>query len=727
MKRRMLVLALALSVCSAEAETSKGGYRFTFNNKPVDPYLMTVNGPEPTPGDVVCLEDFYFCLDEAGDYNLTESFDCLIRKMPGGVERRIACKISAPADPNGDPSARLFRRKKPGQDVYSGFTADELKDLRGIRIADWSPTLEKWLGSFDLSRVCLLLESPALDGRDKPAIPLLPTTVRHLVFDTGGSWNCEDFKPLARLKDLRFLDLHDSMPAKVDLGLLAQLPLEFLSLPSYAPLEHVEALANMKSLRTLAANGCKQLGDGRILSGNTELRQFFARHVTGDPEHPVVPLDLKSFAGLKHLAVLEVAASSVGTLPDQTMPALKSADLLLADAPKEIISAFVKANSQAVIHHSMNAELRTALTKVDRLRVRTGGVCHRREEKEKTIVEIKDAPSIAEVVDHFQINEDDSGDHCMCCGNPTFELYEGEKLVATIGFHHGRSIRWWDGNWPGDGVLTARSSEFLIRWLAEEGCDGPRQEWLEQKRQEAAAKRRWQRYEALLPRDVTTAIKGAKTWDEIAHIVDQSKPAGIDGATLLLKLLGCDFELWNHYSGLDQALTETLLPAVPQDVLVKAILQCRPDTEEALGAVRWLFGEGKVVDWKDQVKGIEPLAKFALKHPQQSNRWRCIAILRDMGTPCVPLLREVMRAGTHPTELPKDELDEAGGMVTFHPGSIDLPEGSTDQQAAALCLQILNDQESMDEVARIRSQLSAEAAAKWDENVKSFQQYKARK
>ncbi|MDB6003466.1 MAG: hypothetical protein JWR15_453, partial [Prosthecobacter sp.] len=499
MKRRLLVLALALSVCSAGAETSKGGYRFCFNNKQVDPYIMTVNGPEPTSGDVVCLDDYYFCLDEVGDYDLTESFDCLIRHLPGGIERRIACKISAPAEPNGDPSARLFRRKKPGQDVYSGFTADELKDLRGIRIADWSPTLEKWLSGFDLSHVCLLLEAPALGGRYKSAIPLLPTTVRHLIFDTGGFWDCSDFKPLARLKNLRFLDLDDSMPVNVDLGLLAQLPLEYLRLPSYVPLEHVEALANMKSLRTFAANGCPFLGDGRIFSSSTELRQFSARHITGDREHPVVPLDLKPLAGLKHLAVLNVAGSAVATLPDQTMPALKSADLLQTEVPKEILSAFVKANPQAVIHHSMNAELRTALSNVDRLRVRTGGVCHRREEEEKTIVEIKGAKGIAEIAERFEINENNSGGHCMCCGNPTFEFYEDAKLVATIGFHHGRSIRWWSGNWPGDGFLTARSSEFLIQWLAEKGCDGPRQEWLEQKRQQAAARRRWQRYESLLP------------------------------------------------------------------------------------------------------------------------------------------------------------------------------------------------------------------------------------
>ena len=32
--------------------------------------------------------------------------------------------------------------------------------------------------------------------------------------------------------------------------------------------------------------------------------------------------------------------------------------------------------------------------------------------------------------------------HCMCLGDPAIELYEKRKKVATIGFHHGRSIRW---------------------------------------------------------------------------------------------------------------------------------------------------------------------------------------------------------------------------------------------------------------------------------------------
>lgn len=704
------------------AEVADGGYKFKFDGRKIEPRILTVNGPVPAMGDVAWVQDFVFCLDEPGEYDLSESIDCLVRKMPDGGERRIACKISAPAEVGADPSARLFRRKKPGTDVFLGFTPEERTHLRGIRVADWSPTLEQWLAGFDLTRVCVLLERPALGGEDKPELPSLPTTLKNLILDTGSGWKCTDLTPLTRFKQLRLLDLTEAFPHEVDMAVLAKLPLEYLSLTSSTTWKNFEALGTIVSLKTLVANHCTGMGDGRVLAGLTGLRELYARHLWNRPDRPVVPLDLRSLSAFKELVVLEVANSQVGALPEQTLPALRSADVLLCGAPREEVEAFVKANPQAEIRHGLNDELQKVLARAERLRVRTGGVCHRDEDAEKTIVEIKDPKMIVEIGKRFEVNEEDSGGHCMCCGDPTFEFYADGKIIATLGFHHGRSVRWSDGIWPGDGTLTSGSATFLIQWLAENGCDGPLQEHLGRKREQAAEERRWQRYDAILPREAMTAVRAAKDWEGIAKTLTASLPAGPEGATLLLRLYGCDFQSWELASAMDRILSETLLPETPPEVLAKAIRQCQPDTEEALGAARWLFGEGKADSWEDRVEELEPLARFALTHPRQANRWRCMAVLCGIGKPFVPLLREVMRSGTKPKELPREERDEAGGMLTYRPDTLDLPEGATDQQAAALCLNMLGDVESQKEVAAIRGQLTTEWMTKWDETVRRFQE-----
>jgi hypothetical protein len=93
------------------------------------------------------------------------------------------------------------------------------------------------------------------------------------------------------------------------------------------------------------------------------------------------------------------------------------------------------------------------------------------------LLEVRDAELIADLVRHIEIDEDNSGFHCMCCGSPTLEFYRGRKLVVSLGYHHGESVRWLDGQWPGDGLLEEDSKTFLMDWLAERGVSGPKDEY----------------------------------------------------------------------------------------------------------------------------------------------------------------------------------------------------------------------------------------------------------
>lgn len=120
----------------------------------------------------------------------------------------------------------------------------------------------------------------------------------------------------------------------------------------------------------------------------------------------------------------------------------------------------------ALLGGSWESQLAAAVEGADRLRVRTGGTCHRDVANERTLYEEKNPTKIQELVNGIKINESESGFACMCCGDPSLEFYKGDTLVLTVGYHHGRSMR-WPGSWRGDALLTPDSANYLQRWLAE--------------------------------------------------------------------------------------------------------------------------------------------------------------------------------------------------------------------------------------------------------------------
>src|SRR5262245_30238846 len=105
--------------------------------------------------------------------------------------------------------------------------------------------------------------------------------------------------------------------------------------------------------------------------------------------------------------------------------------------------------------------LMRAVADADRIRVRTGGTCHRHPPSERTLCEERDTAKGREFVANSKINAQESGWKavCLCCGGPSIEFYKGEELVVTLGCHEGR-FRWVEG-WQGDAVLTPGSAKYV--------------------------------------------------------------------------------------------------------------------------------------------------------------------------------------------------------------------------------------------------------------------------
>ena len=104
--------------------------------------------------------------------------------------------------------------------------------------------------------------------------------------------------------------------------------------------------------------------------------------------------------------------------------------------------------------------------KVTRVRVLDGGVSNGKAIGKDVLLDIADTQSIATLRDCLVIDEDRSIGHCMCLGDPAIEFYAGWRRTATIGIHHGRSIRW--DAWKHDALLL--DGRRLLTWLAEQGA-----------------------------------------------------------------------------------------------------------------------------------------------------------------------------------------------------------------------------------------------------------------
>lgn len=227
-------------------------------------------------------------------------------------------------------------------------------------------------------------------------------------------------------------------------------------------------------------------------------------------------------------------------------------------------------------------QLRASLASADTLRVRTGGTCHRDQAKEVELFQTTIRSEIQEFLDLVRVDESESGLHCMCCGDPTLEFYKGEKLIGTVGVHHGQSIRWVEGTWDGDGMLTAKSAKAFTAWLAAKGIDEPNQERIQGEANAKQAKDSWAKWEAATPKGLEELSAGY----EFGLSEDQLKQARATLAIthpkesqqirVLLEWYGSG-ESWNGYPAYEGLANDLLLSYADEQLLEALAL---PDLSE---------------------------------------------------------------------------------------------------------------------------------------------------
>lgn len=137
-----------------------------------------------------------------------------------------------------------------------------------------------------------------------------------------------------------------------------------------------------------------------------------------------------------------------------------------------------------------NESLSRLFAGVNKVVIKDNGVYDNKAMSDKILLTLSEIDLIHKFHEFFAIDEVNTGFYCMCLGTYAIELYADTQIMATIGFHHGVSIRYHQ--WDSDAEL-ARVDE-LLDFLAQQGFTEPLEQRIKDKKEreaESIARRKW--------------------------------------------------------------------------------------------------------------------------------------------------------------------------------------------------------------------------------------------
>ena len=484
--RCVAVCLLAAQPISA-VHAGASAYTFTLDGKPFAPTIYSVYGfpGAPQPGDVIEVNDLPLVLGPAGACRFSKAwFAGGLMVRIGDAQERVAA-VHVGTKEERDESLPL--------DPLSRLSEEEVRGLMGIRIDDLDLAAPEKLKLLDPARVCVQVALPKRTwpydmGSEETALVRAKESAfwrlfpPHLCYLRMPNAHHDQLPP--DLGDLRFLDCANSVRFDIE-RLRTCRALRYLDL-SHSEVGAMAAVESLTALRELRLAGCgsvyvpalKGLEKLHFLdlswTNASELASLaeLPRLVRLDISHTGVA-DLRPICRLTSLAWVNAERAPVETLPRDHMPSLRMLKVVCAKLSDRAVERFARAHPQCEVWGGWQRPLRTVLRGITRLRVRSGGLCHRNAEEEQTVLEQTAPDAISELVASIRIDEHLSrGGECACCGGPTFEFYRGGELAAAISVQHWLSLRWPE-HWQGDARLTRESIRLLRDWGRRQGIACP--------------------------------------------------------------------------------------------------------------------------------------------------------------------------------------------------------------------------------------------------------------
>lgn len=340
------------------------------------------------------------------------------------------------------------------------LSREERLGLRSVRVHTWIPATAELLSETDPERCAYLVSGfdpadSAFNADTHFSLPPVPLAARHLILRQGrfGPKLTYDWRGLGGLPELETLTAPASFDAPSLLARSSQLwalrwpmivggpeafaelsqvrSLRYLDLP-YFKAEDLAPLRELEDLETLSLGKCDMAFGLAPLAGLPRLRRLTLG---------LCPLEgglpLEGFEGLEALDLLGCAAIS----------------------PEEV-EAFRRKHPTCAVRHDWTEDFLSRARGANRIRVRTGGTCHRNPSTERTLTEL-DATRTQELLEAFTVEPETSS--CRCCGTPSLDFLSGDEVLASLGCHHGRHLRW--SGWPADaspGLALRRALNRLV-------------------------------------------------------------------------------------------------------------------------------------------------------------------------------------------------------------------------------------------------------------------------
>lgn len=225
---------------------------------------------------------------------------------------------------------------------------------------------------------------------------------------------------------------------------------------------------------------------------------------------------------------------------------------------------------------------------VDKVVIKEDGVYEDKAMSDKILLTISQGDKIQKFSELLEIDENNTGFYCMCLGTYAIELYGDNQIKATIGFHHGVSVRYH--NWNGDAALA--KSDELLNFLAEQGFTDPLDDRIEEKRNMEAdrvAERKWLDIAPKCFHKYWTQICSMDTnyFTSLVKDLNIEIPDRQKQIIALLQTFGRTENFWTAYPNYEE-LPNDILKTFDTEEIIKAYLSSDRNYKTRRGLGRYL-------------------------------------------------------------------------------------------------------------------------------------------
>ncbi len=235
-----------------------------------------------------------------------------------------------------------------------------------------------------------------------------------------------------------------------------------------------------------------------------------------------------------------------------------------------------------------NDNLRQLFVDIDMIIIKEGGVYNDKAMSDEVVLTLGEQDKVKRFSELLEIDESNTGFYCMCSGTYAIELYNNGKLKATVGFHHGVSIRY--DQWNGDAELT--QSDNFLEFLNGQGLSKPLQDRLEEKRNLEAdriAERNWLE---IAPKCFTKYWSQINSFDQnylpsLINDINAEIPDKQEQIIALLQTFGKSENLWTAYPSYEE-LPNSILKAFDTKEVIEAYLSSDRNYKTQKGLGRFL-------------------------------------------------------------------------------------------------------------------------------------------